>query len=190
MSEQTRVERIVEIEKAAAEAVTIIEDMTATVDDLRWEAAELIHGELAEGKSHRQLGKEIGKSHTHVRVMAEVWERYGNQVSTWKGRFNKLYKKVMYSKPEPPQSSASPAAPKITPKTTPKLTVVEKATEKKLCTIVVAYDRFRDICDKVPGDPEDFGAMASWAEAVRASLDEMVVMIRHHHEPGYCSGAS
>lgn len=46
---------------------------------LRWQAAELIAAQLDMGKTTRQLGAEIGKSHTFVGVAARVWRTFGNQ---------------------------------------------------------------------------------------------------------------
>lgn len=40
----------------------------------RWEAAHLIWEELRSGKSQREVGEEIGTSHTHVGRMARCWE--------------------------------------------------------------------------------------------------------------------
>lgn len=55
-----RVQQIIKLERQA--------------DDAQWEAARLIAAELDDGKSQRQLAREIGKTHTHVRYMALAWE--------------------------------------------------------------------------------------------------------------------
>jgi hypothetical protein len=54
-----RVQRIIQLERQA--------------DDAQWEAARLICEELAEGKTQRQLAREIGKGLTHVHYMAKCW---------------------------------------------------------------------------------------------------------------------
>jgi hypothetical protein len=108
----SRVEEIRQLEQRADKYAEVAEECRGVAverdrqaDEARWQAAALIHAELEEtGKSHRQLGKETGKSHTHVRRMAEVWTHYGNQVSTVKLPFNKLYKDVSYSKPSATRS--------------------------------------------------------------------------------------
>jgi hypothetical protein len=46
----------------------------------RWAAAELIWQEVTEGKSRRELGREIGKSHTHVRYMFNCWDTVGQKL--------------------------------------------------------------------------------------------------------------
>jgi hypothetical protein len=75
------------------------EDMARESDRLRWQAARLIAEEIAAGRSLRDLGKDIGKSHTHVRRMAAMWDLCGvNQVYT-KVPFNKLYRTILYTKP-------------------------------------------------------------------------------------------
>jgi hypothetical protein len=86
--EATR-DRVVRIRELEASA----DHHERVADRERWEAAELIAAELDSGKSMRQLGAEIGKSHTHVRRMAQVWRDYGgNQVSNLS--FNTLYRLV------------------------------------------------------------------------------------------------
>lgn len=54
-----RVQQIIRLERQA--------------DDAQWEAARLIAEELAEGKSQRQLAREIGKSQAHVFRMNRCW---------------------------------------------------------------------------------------------------------------------
>ncbi len=93
----SRVEEIRKLEQLVGEYEDAAQRYREDAEKARWRAAELIHSELTEtGKSHRQLGQEIGKSHTHVRRMAKVWECYGNQVSDIKLPFNKLYRAVDY----------------------------------------------------------------------------------------------
>src|SRR5262245_18111411 len=65
-----------------ADRITVIIDCEqkadahlAEADALRWQAAELIAAELADGKTQRQLAEEIGKSQPHVCYMAAVWQR-------------------------------------------------------------------------------------------------------------------
>lgn len=61
--------RVREIIRLESEADKLASDYDAN----RWKAAELISQELAGGKSQRQLGGEIGKSHSHVGRMARSW---------------------------------------------------------------------------------------------------------------------
>jgi hypothetical protein len=49
----------------------------AQANDCKWAAAEGIAAELADGKSQRQLGREIGKDEKHVRLMRKCWEQCG-----------------------------------------------------------------------------------------------------------------
>jgi hypothetical protein len=46
----------------------------------RWKAAKLIWEEVKDGKSRRELGEEIGKSHTHVRFMYNCWDMVGRKL--------------------------------------------------------------------------------------------------------------
>ena len=69
-----RVAKIIECERQA-------DQHAKAADELRWEAAELIASELAEGKTQRQLAGEIGKGHTHVCFMARTWNLFGYQVT-------------------------------------------------------------------------------------------------------------
>lgn len=62
-----RVQQIIRLEREA--------------DDAQWEAARLIAEELAEGKSQRQLAREIGKSQGHVRFMNRCWTLRGEYYS-------------------------------------------------------------------------------------------------------------
>ena len=48
-------------------------------DACQWEAAKLISGELAAGKTGEQVAAEIGQSPQHVRLMARAWELFGGQ---------------------------------------------------------------------------------------------------------------
>lgn len=61
--------RVEEIIKAEAEA----DRLQNETDAWHWLAAELIAAELDEGKSQRQLAREIGKSHQHVSRMVRCW---------------------------------------------------------------------------------------------------------------------
>ena len=69
-----RVAKIIECERQA-------DQHAKAADELRWEAAELIASELADGKTQRQLAAEIGKTHNHARWMARAWQLFGDQVS-------------------------------------------------------------------------------------------------------------
>jgi len=42
-------------------------------DVLQWKAAELIADELTDGKSGRELGRQIDKDESHVRRMRKCW---------------------------------------------------------------------------------------------------------------------
>lgn len=46
----------------------------------RWQAAKLIWEETQDGKSLREIGEAIGKSHTHVRYMRRCWELIGGKL--------------------------------------------------------------------------------------------------------------
>lgn len=61
----------------------------AASDHHRWEAARLIAEELAEGTSQRKLAAKIGKSHTHVRLMKECWEK--RKLKLPRESFNEFY---------------------------------------------------------------------------------------------------
>ena len=63
----SRVQQIIEHEQRA-------DELAAKAEEHRWEAARLISEELAAGKTQRQLGDEIGKSHEHVRLMSRCWQ--------------------------------------------------------------------------------------------------------------------
>src|SRR5262249_54514913 len=67
-----RVAQIIDIEKRADAA-------EGEASDLRWEAARLIHEELAEGKTQRGIAAEIGKSQNHVFRYNRVWDRFGTE---------------------------------------------------------------------------------------------------------------
>ena len=60
----TRVRQIIEHEAAG--------------DGHQWEAARLIAAELGDGTSQRHLAGAIGKSQTHVSLMAACWRRWGD----------------------------------------------------------------------------------------------------------------
>lgn len=60
-------------------------------DSLKWRAAELIHQQLEEGMSQRQLAKEIGKGEAHVRFMRGAWTAYLGTHPDERPPFNKAY---------------------------------------------------------------------------------------------------
>ncbi len=60
----TRVRQIIEHEAAG--------------DGHQWEAARLIAAELGDGTSQRHLATAIGKSQTHVSLMAACWRQWGD----------------------------------------------------------------------------------------------------------------
>jgi hypothetical protein len=70
-----RVQQIIRLEKEA--------------DDAQWEAARLISEELAEGKSQRQLAREIGKSQPHVLYMHRCWRLRDNY--SYHSSFSEVY---------------------------------------------------------------------------------------------------
>jgi hypothetical protein len=69
-------DRIAEIKRH----LSIAEGDERTVSAHRWEAARLIWEEIEEGKSRRELAREIGKSHTHVRYMYNCWDLVGRKL--------------------------------------------------------------------------------------------------------------
>lgn len=79
--------RIEEIVWHEAEA----ERLDQEADGHRWEAASLIAQELANGKSQRELAAEIGKSQTHVSLMAKVWHEWGDYQGNQRPRFSRAY---------------------------------------------------------------------------------------------------
>lgn len=78
--------RVDEIIKAEAEAGRL----QGESDQWRWLAAELIAGEIYDGKSQRQLAREIGKSHQHVSRMVQCWHLKVTKPSEALG-FNEVY---------------------------------------------------------------------------------------------------
>jgi len=88
-------DRIAEIRKHEA----IAERNDSTTSHHRWIAAQLIWEEVNEGKSRRQLGQEIGKSHTHVRYMYNCWDLVGRKLGGIDAdgglpNFNEIYNSV------------------------------------------------------------------------------------------------
>jgi hypothetical protein len=63
----------------------------AQANDCKWAAAEDIAAELADGKSLRQLGGEIGKSFGHVRLMRKSWECALKYTPDDRPSFNEVY---------------------------------------------------------------------------------------------------
>ena len=78
-----RVSRIIQNEQDA-------ELYQAQADECKWAASEDIAAELADGKTQRQLGSEIGKSHKHVGYMATAWRKFGN-LGSQRPAFNEAY---------------------------------------------------------------------------------------------------
>jgi hypothetical protein len=62
-----RIEEIIRLEKVADQR-----DKISSAD--RWRAAELIHAEIADGKTQSALAREIGQSQSHVRYMMRCWD--------------------------------------------------------------------------------------------------------------------
>jgi len=56
-----------------------------------WEAARLIWEEVDSGTSRRELAREIGKSHTHVRYMYNCWDLVGRKTDGDLPNFNEVY---------------------------------------------------------------------------------------------------
>jgi hypothetical protein len=93
--DMTKVEEIAWLEREA-------DRLGQQADDYRWRAARLIAEELDDGKTQRVLAKEIGKSQTHVSLMAQVWRDYqGNQ----KRSFNSIYQQAKRARPPGPWST-------------------------------------------------------------------------------------
>lgn len=66
----------------------LADELQSKSDEHRWEAARLISEELADGKTQRELGREIGKSQTHVSFAAKTWDAFGadyqgNHAPSW-----------------------------------------------------------------------------------------------------------
>jgi hypothetical protein len=78
-------------------------------EGLQWKAAELIAGELADGKSQRELAREIGKSQPHVFRMNWVWQRYVNVSPADRPSFN-----AAYNEANPPGIRGPSAAKQVT----------------------------------------------------------------------------
>ena len=79
-----RVAKIIECERQA-------DQHAKAADELRWEAAELIASELAEGKTQRQLANEIDKSQRHVGYMNRVWHLALENLVLRDGPFSDAY---------------------------------------------------------------------------------------------------
>ena len=101
-----RVARIIELEASAAghdkkadAGQRAVDADRRAADADRWAAAELIAAELGTGKSQRQLGREIGKSHTHVRIMAQTWRAYGGKQLSTGESFNAFYRSASRTDP-------------------------------------------------------------------------------------------
>jgi hypothetical protein len=60
--------------------LSIADGEEKSVNHHRWEASRLIWEEIEEGASRRELGKAIGKSHTHVRYMYNCWAIVGSKL--------------------------------------------------------------------------------------------------------------
>lgn len=79
-----RVLRIIEHERLG-------DEHQAKSDEHRWQAAELIAAELADGKSQRQLGREIHKDHKDVAWKAKCWELWGPRSPLDRPAWNEAY---------------------------------------------------------------------------------------------------
>lgn len=71
----------------------------ATTSEHKWIAAQLIWEEVTEGASRRELGRQIGKSHTHVRYMFNCWDLVGRKLGGLDAdgglpSFNEIYNSV------------------------------------------------------------------------------------------------
>lgn len=66
-----RVAEIIDLESRA-------DELESDASALRWQAAERIAAELAEGKTQRQLASEISKSQGHVAKCSKIWLMYGS----------------------------------------------------------------------------------------------------------------
>jgi hypothetical protein len=82
-----RVAQIIQTESDA-------DKLLAESDALRWHAAELIAAELADGKSQRQLAREIGKSQAHVSKCAKLWTLYGGDSLENRPAWHDVYRSV------------------------------------------------------------------------------------------------
>jgi hypothetical protein len=102
-----RVQEIIRLEKRAE-------------SDL-WDIARLISEELADGKSQRQLAREIGKGQTHVSYMAKTWALFGDHLGDQS--FNEVYHSPEVRGAPQPEPTAQPE-----PTTRPTPTITSRPT--------------------------------------------------------------
>jgi hypothetical protein len=111
------VDRIQEIVSHLA----VADGTDAGADPHRWEASRLIYDDLQTGKSLRELGREIGKSHMYVQYMQRTWalgkdfcpvyDPTGLSGTTWPD-----FKEIFYSAEVRGEASAKPKPSRKSPK--------------------------------------------------------------------------
>lgn len=101
LREVDKLDRVARIKFCETEAQKLYENAEA----LQWEAAELIATELAEGKTQRELAKEIGKSQMHVSYMSRIWKIKLENPGVQERSFNDLYQEVKGRKTKPETES-------------------------------------------------------------------------------------
>jgi hypothetical protein len=90
--------------------------LEADVNALRWRVAEMITAELADGKSQRQLAREIGKHHSHVGRMAKC--REWRLKSPEPAPFNEVYNSPEVRKPHALRSGSEGSGGRQAPRDT------------------------------------------------------------------------
>ncbi len=159
--EASRVDAIIQCEQQA-------DAHLAEAEALRWQAAELIAAELADGKTQRQLAADIGKSHPHVSYMASVWRRFGNLGYQERPSFNQAYQQAKLAEADADEERRRAAVSYQTAIYSPVAILAQLAGGQETGTQVAAH--MRDYPHYTSATPDQFLAAARFlAEIGEAS---------------------